>query len=324
MSYGIYYSMNCIVFLYELTSEGLSNRYESQLVDGLGEDVQLLSRSRGFKHARFRVENRRRMLIWGMQWVCGSFYYKVTQLPLGARVDPDPINAALPNAEHFLHTFLPLRTSLRNMVAVCPNLLDSGTCLTADCRLNHTIFPCEPCGFILQSEASYKSHIQSRKHRSKVSGTTVLLRCSTCSRNIPRYQWEAHAGGRAHKAKLELAGPAGQADQVVEEVARDIKLPGLTYCGLCDLQVPDHLWNKHPQTVHHTRRLKFAAYKSAEDEAGRDKYGVTFAGGCDFDIVENGGGQQQLTATIDTTVPSARISIVEAKFMPMAGMRTSP
>lgn len=208
------------------------------------------------------------------------------------------------------------------MVAICNNVLRHGACQTHHCPYSHDVWPCENCGVICNHHAAYKAHIRSQKHKMRVSkvrkdqeeaSNLVLLRCTVCVRNISQAQWNQHAGGQSHRANVTRSGRPDVGPSQVD-------MPGKHYCAVCDAQIENYLWSRHSQTSFHQRKIRFAAYRAAEDEAGRDKNDVTVTGEYDFGIVEAGSGQYALTAKIETTVPSARIELLEAKFTRSASL----
>lgn len=125
--------------------------------------------------------------------------------------------------------------------------------------------------------------------------------------------WEQHINGRPHRSRTE--GVGASVDVQPEEAHA---LPGQTRCQLCDVNVNSRHWTSHVTKPSHKRREQFVAYKSAFDEASKDKHGVTIShgdSGIDFGIVElqDAEGGVRVELKIQMTSPSTRIKITGLK-----------
>jgi helicase MOV-10 len=88
-------------------------------------------------------------------------------------------------------------------------------------------------------------------------------------------------------------------------------LPGKSFCGVCDKYVPEFLWASHQKSSEHRRREGYTAFKTALEEAEKDKHGVVLSEGLDFGIVESADAARGVsrTLTLESTVPSSRVII---------------
>jgi len=88
-------------------------------------------------------------------------------------------------------------------------------------------------------------------------------------------------------------------------------LSGKVFCGVCDKQIPSARWASHPQSLEHRRKEGYTAFKTALEEAEKDKHGVVLSEGLDFGIVESADAARGVSRTliIETTVPSSRVTI---------------
>ena len=86
---------------------------------------------------------------------------------------------------------------------------------------------------------------------------------------------------------------------------------GKSFCGVCDKHIPDALWASHPKSQEHRRKEGYTAFKVSLEEAEKDKHGVTLSEGLDFGIIESADAARGVsqTLTIETTVPSSRVTI---------------
>lgn len=207
------------------------------------------------------------------------------------------------------------------MVQVCPLLKANGSCSDELCRFNHDVRICEDCDVLCTSVAAYNAHIQGKKHRSKVLGLSTLFRCPLCRVSVyGPVSWNQHVTGGPHQREAALQGvPA----HVEPEGAGDIY--GQMYCGLCDRHIPTYLWSSHAQGAAHRQKERVAAYKTALNEAEKNKHGVTVSEGINFRVVDVADARNgvSLHFTVDTTIPASRVSLMGYK-LSMSTTRTSP
>ena len=200
------------------------------------------------------------------------------------------------------------------MVRVCPHLQSSGTCAVESCPFNHDVIFCEPCQRIFTSARIYEAHSRGKKHLKVISGVSTSFHCPACGVNVSgMHCWEQHINGRLHRSRTE--GVGASVDVQPEEAHA---LPGQTRCQLCDVNVNSRHWTSHVTKPSHKRREQFVAYKSAFDEASKDKHGVTIShgdSGIDFGIVElqDAEGGVRVELKIQMTSPSTRIKITGLK-----------
>ncbi|ETW81077.1 hypothetical protein HETIRDRAFT_247149, partial [Heterobasidion irregulare TC 32-1] len=96
--------------------------------------------------------------------------------------------------------------------------------------------------------------------------------------------WEGHISGKRHRSRSKHIGVPINVQPEDAHV-----LPGKAYCEICDIVIYSSLWPAHLTGPAHKRREKFVAYKSAFDEASKDRHGVAMSHGelgVDFGIVE--------------------------------------
>ena len=209
------------------------------------------------------------------------------------------------------------------MAKNCPQLLASGSCTDPSCIYNHNIRVCEPCNFVASSPEMYQSHMNGKKHRNKVAGTSTLLHCALCERNIFGRDWDAHVSGSRHRAAAaqQRVVPQVEPEAVVDDI------PGNSYCDLCQRHVPVHSWATHSRSPKHQNKEKYAAFKAVLNEAEKDKNGVMILGELDFDIVDSLDAKAGVTcsAFIKTIIPTSKIILVEMKLASAKGATiTSP
>ena len=196
-------------------------------------------------------------------------------------------------------------------MVVCPQLQTNGACSDASCSLNHDVRICEDCNVLCPSSTSYNSHIAGKKHRRKMLGLSTLFHCPLCHVKIyGPTAWSQHVSGGPHRR---TAGLQGVSPEVEAEGAGDID--GQTYCGLCDKHIIQHQWSSHVRGVAHHNKERLSAYRTAIEEAQKNKHGVTVSEGIDFGIVDVAEAQETVSVkfTMETTVPTSRIVIVDYK-----------
>ena len=179
---------------------------------------------------------------------------------------------------------------------------------------------CEPCGFIAANASVYNAHMQSNKHRSKISGRSGEAYCHICKKNIGRGTWDQHVAGQKHvaRAKAQALAPNIEPEEATPN-------NGQRNCSICQQIVRSKAWNQHLLSVKHRRKEAFTKYKAALDEAEKDKNGVSIEGTFDFDFVDPAVGAMglQSTVTIKTSLPFSKSVLVEGKLASSQGARVS-
>ncbi|KAH7908653.1 RNA helicase [Hygrophoropsis aurantiaca] len=205
------------------------------------------------------------------------------------------------------------------MAKICPHLEAHGACTVPQCPHNHDVKVCELCGVLCASSAGYEAHITGKKHRRKLAGSGVVYHCLVCDIYVSKGVWDQHISGRPHARRANEQGVSAGIEPIIPDA-----LPGRTFCSVCDKHIPEHLWSSHSTNFIHRKKEVYAAYKVAMGEAEKDKHGVTVSDNMEFGIIEptvaSRGTSKSLT--IQTTIPSSRITIVSTKFS--SSITTSP
>jgi helicase MOV-10 len=193
------------------------------------------------------------------------------------------------------------------MVIICPQLEAHGACTNPLCTGYHDVHLCDLCGIFCASTNYHEAHLASKKHRRKLAGLGGQYHCTICGASVSgRKSWFQHVQGKRHCRNAKNKG-------VLPEVAPAIPeaLPGKVFCGVCDKQIPEGLWPSHPQSLEHRRKEGYTAFKTALEEAEKDKHGIVLSQGLDFGIMENADAARGAlqTLTIESTVPSSRVII---------------
>ena len=143
------------------------------------------------------------------------------------------------------------------------------------------------------SAHSFAAHLSGKRHIKKISG-----------RNAPSHlPGASHGLATAQQGSLAVTGP------------QSYDVPGSLFCAVCKTNIPREAWARHLAGRRHYAKERFAVYRAALDEAQSDKHGVTVSTNGDFGIVETAatGAARSVALTIENTVPSSRITIVDAK-----------
>ena len=123
--------------------------------------------------------------------------------------------------------------------------------------------------------------------------------------------WEQHVQTRTHRSKAKLVGVSVVEPEEPASGARN------EYCAVCNMVIERGSWTRHVQSPKHRKKEHFAKYKTTLEEAERDKHGVTVSGDLDFGIVSPKDAEKYGTMfkrlTVETTIPFARVKIIQAK-----------
>ncbi|CAA7269336.1 unnamed protein product [Cyclocybe aegerita] len=219
----------------------------------------------------------------------------------------------------FLASTLLSRPAAPTAMTNCPNVLAHGSCADSTCRYAHNIVVCEPCEQVFATEDGLRLHMKSQRHKKRLGGYATVSSCSLCNINVYQGEngWATHVASPKH---VKVATNLG----VAPDVARQ---PGITlaneiHCDICQVIVqPAHQWGAHIKTRNHVRRESFAKYKTAVDDAEKDKNGVGIEGSLDFGFVEPAVARDgmKLTTTITTSQPFSSSVLVEVKLASSQG-----
>jgi helicase MOV-10 len=196
----------------------------------------------------------------------------------------------------------------------CPNVLATGTCDNRTCTFIHNMFTCDSCGLVFQSPNECDLHLQSKKHRLRAQGETIVYYCPICEANVTGHKgWKQHTQGRSHQRK---ANNAGVPVEVAPQPA--ISTASATACDLCQVVLPNHVWNQHLSSPRHQSHEQFSRYMTAVEQSETDKNGVVVEGSFDFDFIDPAAAKKgkELTATIKG---SSKSVLSEAKLASAQG-----
>ena len=204
------------------------------------------------------------------------------------------------------------------MTPTCPNVLVNGTCEDRACIYAHNIFTCEPCEFVFQSPNEYNQHLKTKKHRRRILGQGTCHYCSICEINVANNRgWEQHIQGRLHQRKADSAGvsPVDVAPQPPISTASG------TACDLCQVVLPNHIYNEHLNTRNHKSRERYSRYMTALEKSETDKNGVVVEGSFDFGFVEPLVAKvgTEITSTIKASISPNKSVLLEAKLASAEG-----
>lgn len=189
----------------------------------------------------------------------------------------------------------------------CPNILSSGVCTDAQCLLEHNIHTCDACNYVALNIREYNAHISGKKHKRAVTrGIPQPFYCPACQCNVNSLDWGQHSKGRRHR---ELAQNSNIEPTAVFPAETH------TFCGICQISIPSHLWDRHLHSASHTRFQRYAVFRAAQEDSEKDKNGVTIDGNPDFEILEPtvGASGATISLKISCTVPLAKIVLVSVK-----------
>lgn len=153
------------------------------------------------------------------------------------------------------------------------------------------------------------------RHHKRVSGATESFYCSVCQTNAPAGNgWTTHIRGRKHTT---LANHQGVDPDIQPEEA---SIPtGHLHCNVCNVTVLQGAWITHVNSRSHARKSLVASYEAAFEEASKNKHGIDVSheeDGLDFDIVDVADAPRgvSMTLTVKNTVPTSRVTLLNAKF----------
>ncbi|CAK5278608.1 unnamed protein product [Mycena citricolor] len=201
---------------------------------------------------------------------------------------------------------------------ICPQVLAGSLCTERFCTFAHNPPSCDLCNLIFPTAPQYTEHVATKQHQNRLCGEFgLMLYCSACEKYIPgNKNWAVHVRSARHIKK------AGGRHLEAEESG---EMPGHTLCTTCNSQIPDKSWARHHLMPKHLAKTQFLSFRTALDEAEKDKNGVSVSGAFDFGIVEPSlaGAGVRVNASITNTTPYSIVSIVNASFASSRGVRMS-
>ena len=205
---------------------------------------------------------------------------------------------------------------------LCPSLLATGACQSANCTKNHLVKFCESCRLVCQDANSYRSHIGGRGHATKLKQSYVNVFCTTCDMNFAASSWGSHIQGQKH---LKKSQKAGLAPQIQPQEGRPP--PGSLRCRLCDTNVKDNGWDAHESGPTHRKKERYFLLKAVFDIATNDKGSAIIlpAEELDFETVEPAHAQRGVTKqlVIQVTDPTASYRLVQVTVAGPPGKRNT-
>ncbi|TFK28523.1 RNA helicase [Coprinopsis marcescibilis] len=129
--------------------------------------------------------------------------------------------------------------------------------------------------------------------------------------------WTAHLSGHKHNSRALNKGlsPHIQPDQA-------ISTDHTTVCTSCNVHLKNHFWAGHIQGKRHQARERFLKYRSALDEAEKDKNGLCVEGGKDLGYIDPASNaRKEITINIKCTIPFGKSVLREAILASKQGSR---
>ncbi|KAJ7676472.1 P-loop containing nucleoside triphosphate hydrolase protein [Mycena rosella] len=207
------------------------------------------------------------------------------------------------------------------MSQACPSLLSNGICESPSCSYRHDVSSCELCNRVFASPAEYTTHAATKQHLNKVQGEFgAMLYCTLCEKYVSGMKnWVQHVASGRHAS---IAAERGLRPDVDPEEPESI--PGHTLCSTCNSHIPDRNWPRHHLTPKHKDREQFISFRSALDEAEKDKHGISVSGNFDFGIVDGPAAKSGITIrpTIHNATPASKVALVSMTLASDKGSRT--
>ncbi|KAJ7199239.1 P-loop containing nucleoside triphosphate hydrolase protein, partial [Mycena pura] len=205
---------------------------------------------------------------------------------------------------------------------MCPKLLSSGVCEDVGCNHLHNVSSCELCSLVFASAAEYSTHAASAVHLKKLGGEFgTLLYCSVCESYVSGMKnWVAHVAGARHAA---CAAQSGRSPDVVPEEPQLV--PGHTLCTTCNTHIPDRYWSRHSSTPKHKAREQFISFRTALDEAEKDKHGISVVGNFDFGVVDGSAAKAglEIRPIVQNNTPHSKVRLVSMTLASDQGIQTT-
>lgn len=147
-----------------------------------------------------------------------------------------------------------------------------------------------------------------------------MVYCAVCQKYVSGMKnWVQHIASPRHIAVAAQRGLPSDVDPEEPEY-----IPGHTLCSTCNSHIPDRNWPRHHLTPKHKDREQFVSFRSALDEAEKDKHGISVSGNFDFGIVDGPIAQSGviIRSTIHNATPSSKVSLVSMTLASDKGSRT--
>jgi helicase MOV-10 len=142
-------------------------------------------------------------------------------------------------------------------------------------------------------------HITSKHHREGSSNSQVVS-CPLCNVNVygGPAGWNQHLTVKRHKKNVR----ASTAPLAVEPQS-GITTAHAQFCDFCQTTVLSIHWNNHVNTNKHKSKKNYVKYRSAVEDAEKDKNGVAIIGAFDLGFVEPDVAKagKKVSASITTT-----------------------
>ncbi|TFK41436.1 RNA helicase [Crucibulum laeve] len=168
----------------------------------------------------------------------------------------------------------------------------------------------------------YQAHLKGKKHLRVINGRTVVSHCTICNMNITGGQegWTIHVRSKRHRTTAASKGVSAVVDPV-----EGGDIAGQRFCDLCRTTVPDAAWGRHILSLRHTRAELYAKYRTALDEAEKDKNGVVIEGTLDFSVVEPtvAAVGTRCPLVVKCSLPFSKVVLLEANLTALQGKRNT-
>jgi helicase MOV-10 len=137
--------------------------------------------------------------------------------------------------------------------------------------------------------------------------------------------WQAHQAGQPHRRRAAQERVAPNIDPIPANDHSRPEMAGHIRCTICHLDLQQRFWPQHVVGNRHKQREKIAAFQAAIEEGEKNKNGVTITSHGDFGVVDIAAAIAGISAhlLIETTVPGACMTIVDAKLGSVNGTSTS-
>ncbi|KAG0706249.1 P-loop containing nucleoside triphosphate hydrolase protein [Suillus ampliporus] len=198
---------------------------------------------------------------------------------------------------------------------ICPQLQAHGACTDSRCKEYHDVHLCELCGVFCPSTQCHEAHLAGKNHRRQLAGHDGRrYHCTICDVSVSGHKKKHCKNAKKQDVPVEVA-------PVIPEA-----IPSEFFCAVCDREIPQALWASHPQSPEHRRKEGYSAFKTALEEAQKDKNGIVLSEGGDFGIVESADAALGVSRTlkIKNTVPSSRVTIKKVSLSSSFTGRQSP
>jgi helicase MOV-10 len=209
----------------------------------------------------------------------------------------------------------------QTMAPICPQLLSTGSCGNSTCEFTHNVHICELCQVVVTTESTFRDHLRGKVHKKNASGPSNFHLCMICNTAVGRAGWRGHLKNPSH---LRAAENQGLAPNIAPEEVTS--LAGHQFCAVCNVHIVTRFFPRHLRSRRHLGGIRFAAFKTALDDAEGDKHGITVSTNGDLGIEEIAASTRGRSTDIiiENTVPRTSIKVVEAKLESSSSASLSP